>query len=74
MQGAVAGFVVQLLTGTYVVVTPKQEAKVRRKSFEEAHPDASLDLLDLTIRPMYESPTTRAEADGSVSIGSNLPR
>ena len=42
------------LTGTYVVLTPKQEAKVRRKSFEEAHPDASLDLLDLTIRPMYE--------------------
>ena len=54
MQGAVAGFVVQLLTGTYVVVTPKQEAKVRRKPFEEAHPDSSLGLLDLTIRPMYE--------------------
>jgi hypothetical protein len=53
----VAGFVVQLLTGTYVVLTPKQEAKVRRP-FEEVHPDASLDLLDLTIRPMYESPTT----------------
>jgi hypothetical protein len=41
LHRAVAGFVVQLLTGTYVVLTPKQEAKVRRKLFEEAHPDAS---------------------------------